>query len=34
MGLEILAKARLTAIATDPDQSAPTGETPPESIAA
>ena len=31
MGLEILTKARLTAINTDPDD---TGETPPESIAA
>jgi putative transposase len=34
MGLEILAKARLTAIDTDPGESGGTGETPPESIAA
>jgi putative transposase len=34
MGLELLAKARLTAIETEPGDSDHTGETPPESIAA
>jgi transposase-like protein len=34
MGLEILAKARLTAITTEPDDQTGTQETPPESIAA
>jgi transposase-like protein len=34
MGLEILTKARLTAINTEPDEQTGTGQTPPESIAA
>jgi putative transposase len=34
MGLELLAKARLTALSTEPEQSDGNGEVPPESIAA